>query len=342
MRLLQYTKNERKRQTKMFVAAILILFVAFSNGFQVQSFLSKYCVEDSSRLTCSDFEFTENEILEIQRQDFDISGSTIVVFKKCKISKLNEHFLDKFKSARYVKFESCRLDLLTVDTLYSFPLTSIIFQNCIIGEINKFAFRNYKQLSSVTFIGVDFPNTILSQTLFQKNDKLTKLILVYSRLRGVHKDIFSGITNLDYVLLNGNSFRENFSNDLLEETPKLRTFIASDAEIRFIQPHFFPKSIQNIDLSLNEIDTISEDIFEGLLELKTLDIGGNQIKSINENAFDDQQNLQALHLEYNNIEIFTKRQFLNLVSLQYLNVIGNIVADESVFEDLTKINELYI
>ncbi|KAL5274200.1 Tl.2 family protein [Megaselia abdita] len=327
---------------KMFIATIVVLLATISEGFQVQQFLSNYCVEDSSRLTCSDFELNSNEIAEIQTEDFEISNCSIIIFKKCKISMFNEHFMNKFKSARYVKFESCELDLATVDNINSFPLTSVIFQNCVIGEIMDFAFRNYKELSSVTFIGVVFPNPILSQHLFQKNEKLTKLVLVYSGLTEIHDDMFSEIVNLDYLLLNGNSFTCPFKNTLFGRNTKLRTFIASDAEIKLIEPNLFPRSIQNIDLSLNQLETVSEDSFKGLLALKTLDIGGNNIESINEKAFNDQQNLQVLHLEYNEVEMFSKRQFQNLISLQYVNVIGNIGAEESLFEDLPNIKELYI
>lgn len=182
----------------MFLIIVLVLFIAFAEGFQVQSFLSHHCVEDNSRLTCSDFEFTTNEIDQIQSEDFEIYSGTLVIFKKCKISKFNENFLSKFQNARYIKFESCDLDLSTVDKVVKFPLTSIIFQNCVIGTIEDFAFRNYKELSSVTFIGVVFPNVILSQKIFQQNDKLTKLVLVYSGLTGIDKDLFAEIINLDY------------------------------------------------------------------------------------------------------------------------------------------------
>lgn len=144
------------------------------------------------------------------------------------------------------------------------------------------------------------------------------------------------------MLLNGNSFTNTLQNDLLEKNTKLRTFVASDAELTSIPPAFFPKSIKHIDLSLNELQTVSTDNFGGLLALKSLDLGGNKIESISENAFDDQHNLQTLHLEYNDMETFTKRQFERLINLQYLNVIGNVGADESIFEDLPNINELYI
>lgn len=308
----------------------------------MQQFLNKFCVEDNSRLTCSDFELKPTEIAEIQAEDFDISSSSIVIFKKCKISKFNEHFLDKFKNARYVKFDGCELNLSTADTYKNFPLTSLVFQNCVFREITNFAFRNYKELSSVTFISVNFPSTILSQSLFQKNDKLTSLVLVYSELSEIHEEIFSEIINLDFLLLNGNSFSTTFRKRLLEKNTKLKTFIASDAKIKFIEPNFFPRSIQNIDLSLNSLENVSEDYFKGLLALKSLDIGNNKIQSINERAFDDQRNLQILHLEYNEMKTFSKRQFKNLISLQYLDVIGNIGADESLFEDLPNINELYV
>lgn len=323
---------------------ILSFCVVLAKSFQVPDFLEKYCVNDNSRLTCSDFEFTSDQLEAIQTTNFDISDSSILVFKKCKISKFNEKFMSKFKSARFVKFEDCNMDLSTEVTYVSnHPLTSIVFKDCVIGAITKNAFWTYKELSSVSFIQVSFPQPIIAEGLFYQNDKLTQFTLMYSDIEGLNKDIFSGAKNLDSVTLNGNDFANGLDSQLFEKNIVLKTLLAADSGLSLIQGGLFPATIENIDFSFNELQSVSDDEFKGLLSLKTLDIGNNKIQSLSESAFQDLQNLESLHMEYNQIEAFSKKTFENLENLKYLNVIGNKGAsDPTIFEDLSDIDELYM
>lgn len=63
------------------------------------------------------------------------------------------------------------------------------------------------------------------------------------------------------------------------------------------------KFCQVMDLSHNDIEVLSENVFRGLIELKCLDLSHNQISDIDYNIFSGLISLEALYLSYNRIPV---------------------------------------
>ncbi|XP_031631630.1 chaoptin isoform X2 [Contarinia nasturtii] len=112
----------------------------------------------------------------------------------------------------------------------------------------------------------------------------------------------------------------------------------SDTSFHFLQ------NLRTVELNDNVIERISKGTFQGDIhsKLETLALHFNSIKAIEESTFADLKELTKLQLDDNRITTIEKRAFIDLKKLKYLSLRGNkleIISDEA-FQNLPELQHL--
>lgn len=84
-----------------------------------------------------------------------------------------------------------------------------------------------------------------------------------------------------------------------------------------------PANILFLDVSFNEIESISQKDLTAYMELRTLKMQENKLSTIHQEAFDSQNKLEELDLSFNKLENISSLWFSKLRSLKHLNILGN-------------------
>ena len=141
--------------------------------------------------------------------------------------------------------------------------------------------------------------SILEKNSFDNMPRLDTVVVSDNSIREVHPEVFWGLQDLRHLDMHNNNieyvhpniFRNNPSLSALDlscnKLKRLQHIFNPTKELKFLNLSsnnltyggltvFLPIiSLQILDLSNNEIQTMSEDIFEGMVDLKHLNISGN-------------------------------------------------------------------
>ncbi|MDR2191095.1 MAG: leucine-rich repeat domain-containing protein [Candidatus Peribacteria bacterium] len=83
------------------------------------------------------------------------------------------------------------------------------------------------------------------------------------------------------------------------------------------------RNLQALELNTNQLTSIDETMFSGLVQLSELNVSRNQIRTIAPNAFIHQTKLGNLHLEANSLTTITKEHLQGMPNLTYLGLDRN-------------------
>lgn len=84
-----------------------------------------------------------------------------------------------------------------------------------------------------------------------------------------------------------------------------------------------PDNVLSLDVSFNEIESITQKDLAVYTELRTLKLQKNKLSMIHKEAFHSQSKLEELDLSFNNLENISSLWFSKLQSLKHLNILGN-------------------
>lgn len=98
----------------------------------------------------------------------------------------------------------------------------------------------------------------------------------------------------------------------------------------------------SLDLSDNELTTLSDKAFSGLKKLKSLYLQGNRLTALPDHIFSDLTTLEHLFLSGNQLSALPNGIFSSLAKLQSLELYRNKLIDlpADIFSDLTKLQSL--
>ena len=110
-----------------------------------------------------------------------------------------------------------------------------------------------------------------------------------------------------------------------EHNVNLLKLYLSDNVIESLDDHSFVNNehLTYLDLRRNRIKTLSQDIFDGLDNLKFLLLDSNNIASIHEMAFSSLCRLVSISISHNKIQNLSPDVFKGLHKIQYLNLAEN-------------------
>ncbi|XP_034156053.2 toll-like receptor 2 [Pangasianodon hypophthalmus] len=84
-----------------------------------------------------------------------------------------------------------------------------------------------------------------------------------------------------------------------------------------------PANVLSLDVSFNEIESITQKDLTVYTELRTLKLQNNKLSMIHNTAFNSQSKLEELDLSFNKLENISSLWFSKLRSLKHLNILGN-------------------
>lgn len=163
----------------------------------------------------------------------------------------------------------------------------------------------------------------LTSKSFATYSSLERLDLSSNNIQSIEEFTFVGL----YDSLEELSLRKNHLNDsrlytAIGSLKNLKSLSLGDNEISSVPSGILRRlnRLQNLDLSFNIIDRLSNNSFVGLFNLTRLDLHVNRLSQIGVEVFRDLQDLQELLLGFNQIE---KLALAELPNLEYLDLSGN-------------------
>lgn len=186
----------------------------------------------------------------------------------------------------------------------------------------------FKGLSSLQRLDLSHNElTNLDTGCFSNMINLYELDISNNRLKTLYPSLFYGLVGLSSINLNNNSI-SNISNAIFQSVSNLRELHLKSNNLKYI-----PKALSNLsflktlDLSYNEISSISSHSITGLTNLLHLNLSGNRINNITSDAFKGIPSLLSLDLSNNELKYVEEGSFLILINLEYLKVASNNLTD---------------
>lgn len=326
---------------KMYRSVIsLFLFILSCQGFDFEQFLSAHCQQtdfkyfnDQSNvnidLLCQNFNFTTEEIQDIQHRDFIISNKTTIYIENANIGTVNEKFFSKFPNAQELILRDVEMKMDTFDidgsnTNYS-KLKTLRLLHCRITE-NKgtSALSTHQSLDMLEIRSTTFENKDLEESFLESCTNLKKITITNSEISKIERDTFRKLPLLRYLDLSHLGLSgDSLSSYALVSNKNLEYLDLSANNLEDIL--FLPGSLKFFNASSNKISKISKPDFQDLLLLEELSLDDNNLEEIPEDCFVGLKNLQMISLSGNQIRSIFDNTFKSLPKLDNLNLQWNLM-----------------
>jgi Leucine-rich repeat (LRR) protein len=242
-------------------------------------------------------------------------------------------------------------------------IESIIFRGSSIGSIQPGTFSSLLKLKQLDLgmnklkkiplnemkclevLKLDSNEIVSIEELFESMEKLKsttlkELGLQCNRLGKLEADSFDCAPSLETLYLGGNTILAisdrafNSLNNLKvlyiswpsrNEWPRISGSFDKNEPFLHIEDNTFSslRSLRTLSLSTCKIQAISNQTFNGLVNLHTLNLSHNNLRRLDDNAFSFLSSLAHLDLSYNKLEAISKSAFNGLVNLIGLNLSSN-------------------
>lgn len=302
---------------------IAFALISASFAFNETEFVERYCLESKSQISCSDVTFSVSDWKDFTERIFVISKAKNVRLNG-NLRYLNEYLFEKFPSAKTFEVDLSTFDLKKLyerphsDRKYESKIENLNLAKIINTTIsNSTSFHSLTQLKNLE-MSVHVYNSYaleIDDVLLEKNTKLESVNLSGCKVRAVSENAFKNQKQLRTLILSKNAIKsleaKTFSNQV-----KLTTLNLDQNLIQYLHMgSFWPRSLVNLNLSFNNISTITKNHFKNLPNLKSLDLKKKTINAVSPNAFDGNKNLENLDLSQNVIKNVVVCNLTKLVSL---------------------------
>ncbi|KAH3832034.1 hypothetical protein DPMN_105308 [Dreissena polymorpha] len=224
-------------------------------------------------------------------------------------------------------------------TLNSFDLGGNNFSTLTAGMFKDYNVNGFLEISNCSISGVQSDVFIGLENLLAldlSNNLITAIPNgTFSRMNNSIQGIFMSNNFVSMINIEGifGGFENIINLDL--SSNQIHSIVGTFA----ILPNLFEMYFAN-----NQLKTVHESLFEGLVQLHKLIIANNSIESIDKNAFNGLNVLQQLDLSYNRLTQLDPRQFSDLFKLKYVNLSNNNITtlNESIFEHNTALEQIHL
>lgn len=317
---------------------IFVIFTKVNCESLSNTFFEKYCKNDANvdSISCTNCNFTEEEIREIQTKDFALSNALRVTFENASIGCLNANFFNKFPNAvdLFIKHSTFNMSCEYEDmpSTRELPLSNLkLYYTLIYGNKDSSALNALGKLDRFEMQlprvrgWLEFP--FLDPRFFEKNHELRYISFPFEELDEelkvdfLQEGAFDNTPNL-YKLTYNFGKQTNITKGLFAKNDKMCSLDISRNGVRNIEPGSFPENLLELYLSGNLI-TECDHFFENMTKLGYVNLYGNSITNISTDAFKDMTSLEILDLSKNDIRVFTKEHIKGLKSLKSLFIYDN-------------------
>jgi Leucine-rich repeat (LRR) protein len=178
----------------------------------------------------------------------------------------------------------------------------------------------------------------------QNPENVKELYLCWNKLTHPDKDLFSGLTQLQYLRLLGNNLT-HLDKDTFKYNTQLQELYLEDNKLTHLDKDLFKYNtqLQQLNLSCNdELTYLDKDIFQYNTLLQALDLSYNNLTLLDKDIFTNLTQLQQLNLSVNNLINLDKDIFKYNTELQILNLSVNnfTYLNKDIFKYNTKLLDL--
>ena len=179
----------------------------------------------------------------------------------------------------------------------------------------------------------------------QHLSQITELVVGKTGLSTLKAGDLAGLSNLEWLHLDGNEFSE-LPEDMFSELTKLKYLSIAGNELTELPEAIFQSlsNLEELSLDANAFETLPGGLFAGLSNLRVLRLGRTRLTSLPPELFNDLENLEELHLEANRLTTLPEEVFANLPKLVRLNLGNNdlLTLPGSPFAGLSQLEYLYL
>jgi len=197
-----------------------------------------------------------------------------------------------------------------------------------LAKLNEATFAQNCNLEVIS-LGHGNAEIKLPETVFVGASSV-KILDLGASFTKIHAELFSPLTNLEYLFLQFNEVGR-LSSSHFYNNQKLEYVDASSAQIDSISDNAFTSStaLKQVLLRRNSIKTLEPETFQTLGELSWLDLGRNQLQIILPGTFTANTDLKILDLDQNLIDIICPTAFSEARnSLEAINLAYNRLPEE--------------
>lgn len=316
----------------LFFAAVglsVLCYVCCVQGFDLKEFVKSYCTLESHRrerveLKCSNFKFSESVIDDIQSNDFIITNLTRVHFQNCDIGIVNDNFLAKFPHVEEFRFNN--VIFTTSPPTRGFVLPSPLkVVDLVISEGRMTHTQNCNFLSAMPDLeyvhlgSIDVNFKTMDANFFQNNPKITWITLKNLSIVSFEEGIFDTLGELDGVYIY--EVKLGFlPRALFTKNTKLKKVLLDHCSLDKVPELSYPKSLNTVSLSYNNITVITASSFKNMENVTTLKLNNNNIENFWLEVLDELKNLTAVDLSYNRITEISKDHFWRLEEMSFIDL----------------------
>jgi Leucine-rich repeat (LRR) protein len=158
----------------------------------------------------------------------------------------------------------------------------------------------------------------------QNPDNVKELYLNSNKLIYLDKDLFSNLTQLQYLSLFNNKLT-HLDKDTFKYNTQLQYLYLSNNKLTHLDKDLFKYNtqLQYLYLSNNKLTSLDKELFSGLTQLQKLYLWNNNLTQLDKNLFKNNTQLQDLFIDMNNLTNLDKDIFINLTLLKYLHLHKN-------------------
>lgn len=197
-------------------------------------------------------------------------------------------------------------------------------QNNLLVEIQDRAFVG---LTSLRVLNASSNRLVaLPPELFLSSREIREIHLSNNLLSVLAPDLLKGLDQLLLVDLSQNKLTNSYVNrETFAGLVRLLRLNLSFNKLTRLDPRMFQdlRSLEELNLENNEIETISRGAFADLVKLKELSVSRNKLKIIEEFPFSNLFVLSDLYLDDNQLATIHPRAFENITYLKNLGLNGN-------------------
>ena len=239
------------------------------------------------------------------------------------IAELNENLLVQCPNLQLIDLSYNDISWLP-DTLFA-KCTNLQFVDLSQNNIDRIPDTLFDQCSNLLHIDLSKNQVqFLQETLFSQCYSLHLVNLSHNNINQLPGTLFANSTRIKQLDLQHNRITE-LNPDILAPL-EVVTYV-NLAENAISNASFLstaPATIITLNLSCNQICSISGEVFQHMINIQSLDLGYNRISHLDSAAFGCRlQKLQMLNLEYNNLSSLPHHVFAGMDKLEFLNISHN-------------------
>lgn len=175
------------------------------------------------------------------------------------------------------------------------------FGDNLISNLHHSAFEDLFNVHTVVLSGNQL--TSLEQQQFKNLKQLEVLRLDRNLISAIKENTFIETSNLRILDLSNNILGEINPNIFGPAKGQLEEFYASGNKLKYMQPGLFSKimNVQRLSFSKNAIQTLDDNTFDQLTQLKFLDLSHNAMKyTVSSNVLNFLGNIEVVDISHNN------------------------------------------